>query len=73
MKLKVHLVHQKLAEHFAQHIVCCIFLHHSMCCVETFFRFISQAENPGVVLFVEVGYKYKFFGDDAEVCAVFCI
>ena len=26
-----------------------------------------KAENPGVVLFVEVGYKYKFFGEDAEV------
>ncbi|KAG6874073.1 hypothetical protein C0995_006930 [Termitomyces sp. Mi166 len=25
-----------------------------------------KAENPGTILFFEVGYKYKFFGDDAK-------
>ncbi|KAJ6455723.1 DNA mismatch repair protein MSH3 [Mycena sanguinolenta] len=28
-----------------------------------------KKDNPGVVLLVEVGYKYKFFGDDAKVAA----
>ncbi|GLB35404.1 putative DNA-binding domain of DNA mismatch repair MUTS family protein [Lyophyllum shimeji] len=28
-----------------------------------------KAENPGTLLMVEVGYKYKFFGDDAKVAA----
>ncbi|KAJ7273569.1 muts domain V-domain-containing protein [Mycena haematopus] len=28
-----------------------------------------KKDNPGVVLFVEVGYKYKFFGEDAQVAA----
>lgn len=26
-----------------------------------------KKDNPGIVLFVEVGYKYRFFGEDAEV------
>ena len=26
-----------------------------------------KKENPGTVLMVEVGYRYKFFGDDAKV------
>lgn len=25
-------------------------------------------DNEGTVLMIEVGYKYKFFGDDATVC-----
>ncbi|KAG6842920.1 hypothetical protein H0H93_002849, partial [Arthromyces matolae] len=29
-----------------------------------------KAENPGTVLFFEVGYKYRFFGDDAKVGAI---
>ncbi|KAF8212388.1 muts domain V-domain-containing protein [Mycena galopus ATCC 62051] len=28
-----------------------------------------KKDNPGVVLLVEVGYKYKFFGEDAKVAA----
>ncbi|KAF8652763.1 hypothetical protein AX16_004259 [Volvariella volvacea WC 439] len=28
-----------------------------------------KKENPGTVLMVEVGYKYKFFGDDADIAA----
>ncbi|KAK7014986.1 DNA mismatch repair protein MSH3 [Favolaschia claudopus] len=28
-----------------------------------------KKENPGAVLMIEVGYKYKFFGDDAKVAA----
>jgi len=28
-----------------------------------------KKENPGTVLMVEVGYRYKFFGDDAKVAA----
>ncbi|KAF9009406.1 DNA mismatch repair protein MSH3 [Cyathus striatus] len=28
-----------------------------------------KAENPGAVLMVEVGYKYKFFGEDAKIAA----
>ncbi|KAG5652337.1 hypothetical protein H0H81_005358 [Sphagnurus paluster] len=28
-----------------------------------------KSENPGTVLMIEVGYKYKFFGDDAKVAA----
>ncbi|KAJ7632480.1 muts domain V-domain-containing protein [Roridomyces roridus] len=28
-----------------------------------------KQENPGVVLMVEVGYKYRFFGEDAKVAA----
>ena len=32
-----------------------------------------KAGNPGVLLLVEVGYKYKFFGEDAEVsCELLC-
>lgn len=26
-----------------------------------------KEDNPGTLLMIEVGYKYKFFGDDAEV------
>lgn len=26
-----------------------------------------KKENPGTVLMVEVGYRYRFFGDDAKV------
>jgi DNA mismatch repair protein MSH3 len=26
-----------------------------------------KKENPGTVLMVEVGYKFRFFGDDAKV------
>ena len=26
-----------------------------------------KAQNPDTVLFVECGYKYRFFGEDAEV------
>jgi DNA mismatch repair protein MSH3 len=26
-----------------------------------------KKENPGTVLLVEVGYRYKFYGDDAKV------
>jgi len=29
--------------------------------------FKLKESNPGTVLMVEVGYKYKFFGDDAKV------
>jgi hypothetical protein len=29
-----------------------------------------KKDNPGIVLFVEVGYKYRFFGEDAEVLDV---
>ncbi|CAG5128814.1 unnamed protein product, partial [Candidula unifasciata] len=28
-----------------------------------------KAQNPDVVLFVECGYKYRFFGEDAEIAA----
>ncbi|CAL1530222.1 unnamed protein product [Lymnaea stagnalis] len=28
-----------------------------------------KAQNPDVVLFVECGYKYRFFGDDAQIAA----
>lgn len=28
-----------------------------------------KKENPGTVLMVEVGYRYRFFGDDAKVAA----
>ncbi|KAF8061576.1 DNA mismatch repair protein MSH3 [Lyophyllum atratum] len=28
-----------------------------------------KADNPGTLLMVEVGYKYKFFGEDAKVAA----
>ncbi|KAG6821075.1 hypothetical protein H0H93_007234 [Arthromyces matolae] len=28
-----------------------------------------KAENTGTVLFFEVGYKYRFFGDDAKIAA----
>ncbi|KAG6893142.1 hypothetical protein C0993_001921, partial [Termitomyces sp. T159_Od127] len=28
-----------------------------------------KADNPGTILFFEVGYKYRFFGDDAKVAA----
>ncbi|RKO87846.1 hypothetical protein BDK51DRAFT_51553 [Blyttiomyces helicus] len=28
-----------------------------------------KAENPDCLLLVEVGYKYRFFGDDAEIAA----
>eukprot|EP00899_Mesostigma_viride_P008654 jgi/Mesvir1/17790/Mv12900-RA.4 len=28
-----------------------------------------KKENPGVLLLVEVGYKYRFFGEDAEIAA----
>ncbi|KAG5728291.1 DNA mismatch repair protein MSH3 [Termitomyces sp. T112] len=28
-----------------------------------------KEENPGTILFFEVGYKYRFFGDDAKVAA----
>ena len=26
-----------------------------------------KKENPGTILMVEVGYRYKFYGDDAKV------
>jgi len=26
-----------------------------------------KEDNPGTLLMIEVGYKYKFFGDDAKV------
>jgi len=26
-----------------------------------------KAQNPGTLLMIEVGYKYRFFGDDAKV------
>jgi DNA mismatch repair protein MSH3 len=26
-----------------------------------------KAENPGTLLMIEVGYKYRFFGEDAKV------
>jgi DNA mismatch repair protein MSH3 len=29
--------------------------------------------NPGTVLMVEVGYRYKFFGDDAKVNQEDCL
>ncbi|KAK0210572.1 muts domain V-domain-containing protein [Desarmillaria ectypa] len=28
-----------------------------------------KTENPGTVLMIEVGYKYRFFGDDAKVAS----
>ena len=31
-----------------------------------------KKENPGTVLMVEVGYKFKFFGDDAKVGSISC-
>jgi DNA mismatch repair protein MSH3 len=27
-----------------------------------------KAKHEGILLMIEVGYKYKFFGDDAKVC-----
>ena len=30
-----------------------------------------KEKNPGVLLFVECGYKYRFFGEDAEVIKIF--
>ena len=27
-----------------------------------------KAKHEGVLLMIEVGYKYRFFGDDAKVC-----
>lgn len=27
-----------------------------------------KAKHEGVLLMIEVGYKYKFFGEDAKVC-----
>lgn len=40
---------------------------------ETILTFLQVLElkkaNPGTVLMVEVGYKYKFFGEDAHVRA----
>ncbi|GMH38216.1 hypothetical protein BSKO_06100 [Bryopsis sp. KO-2023] len=31
-----------------------------------------KEENPGVVLLIEVGYKMRFFGEDAEIAAKCC-
>ncbi|KAJ8700304.1 Mismatch repair protein msh3 [Pleurotus ostreatus] len=28
-----------------------------------------KADNPGTLLMVEIGYKYKFFGEDAEIAS----
>lgn len=31
-----------------------------------------RRQNPGVVLVIEVGYKYKLFGEDAELASRVC-
>ncbi len=32
-----------------------------------------KAKHEGVLLMIEVGYKYRFFGEDAKVCIVHAV